>query len=50
MPVTIRKLPNRNRFRVYHGGKMSAKATTLEKALAQERLLGAVAKKKKGIR
>jgi hypothetical protein len=42
MPVKVRKLPGRNKFRVSHGGKISAKATTLEKALKQEKLLNAV--------
>jgi len=44
MPYTIRKLPNKNKFRVYRffGTKKSevvAKETTLKKAKAQVRLL-----------
>ena len=36
MPVKIRKV---NGYRVTHGGKVSAKKTTLKKAQAQKRLL-----------
>jgi len=44
MPYTIKKLPNKNKFRVYRffGTKKSevvAKETTLKKAKAQVRLL-----------
>ena len=39
MPVHIRKV---NGFRVTHGGKVSAKSTTKEKAESQARLLRAV--------
>ena len=39
MPVTIRKLPNKNKWRVYNKGKIVAKATTKTKAEKQARLL-----------
>jgi hypothetical protein len=42
MPVHVRKLPRKNLYRVSHKGIISAKGTTLQKALAQERLLNAV--------
>ena len=39
MPVKIKKVDG---YRVSHGGKVSAKETTLKKAKAQKRLLDAV--------
>jgi len=39
MPGKIRKLPNKNKWRVYWGGKVRAFGTTREKAEAQLRLL-----------
>lgn len=38
-PVTIRKLPNKNEWRVYDGKKVVAKSTTKSKAEKQARLL-----------
>lgn len=38
MPVHIERLPD-GKYMVSHGGKVSAKATTLKKALAQKRLI-----------
>jgi len=40
MPVKIKKTDGK--YRVTHGGKTSAKATSLKKAKAQERILNAV--------
>ena len=42
MPVKVKKLKS-GKYRVSHGGKVSAKATSKEKAEAQEILLRAVA-------
>ena len=42
MPAKIRKLPNSNKVRVWWGGKVVAKETTISKAKAQIRLLGGV--------
>ena len=42
MPVKVKKLKS-GKFRVSYGGKVSAKATSKEKAEAQEILLRAVA-------
>ena len=39
VPGKIRKLPNKNKYRVYWGGKVAAKATSKKKAEAQLRLL-----------
>jgi hypothetical protein len=39
MPIKIRKLPNKNKYRVYDGGRIAAKETTKGKAEAQARLL-----------
>jgi hypothetical protein len=41
MPYSIRKLPNKNLYRVrqMNSGKIAAKGTTLKKAQAQVRLL-----------
>jgi hypothetical protein len=49
MPVKIRKLPLKNRYKVYDPktGRTHAKGTTLTKAKAQKRLLDQIAKKKK---
>tara|TARA_R110000824_G_scaffold51503_3_gene143647 strand:+ start:565 stop:717 length:153 start_codon:yes stop_codon:yes gene_type:complete len=49
MPYTIRKLPNKNlyRVRVKRTGKIIAKATTLKKAKAQIRYLNYMEGKKK---
>lgn len=41
-PVKVRKLPGKRKYRVTHGGKVSAVATTKKKAEAQKRLLQAV--------
>jgi hypothetical protein len=38
-PTKIRKLPGQNKYRVYNGGKVTAKATTRRNARAQVRLL-----------
>lgn len=43
MPVTMRKLPHKNKYRVYDKGKVVAKATTKEKAEKQVRLLRGIA-------
>ncbi len=43
MPVSIRKLPNKNKYRVKHGNIVSAKATSKAKAGSQARLLQGVA-------
>lgn len=54
MPVHVTKITkgkNKGKYRVTHGGKASAKATSKNKAKKQERLLNAVAhgwKPKKG--
>jgi len=49
MPVKVRKLPNKNRYKVYDPktGRIHAKSTTLKKAKAQKRLLDQIVKKKK---
>lgn len=39
MPARMRKLPNKNRYRVYDGNKITAFNTTEKKAKAQVRLL-----------
>jgi len=39
MPIKIRKLPNKNKYRVYDGDRVVARETTKEKAEAQSRLL-----------
>lgn len=39
MPGKMRKLPNRNKWRVYWGGKVTAKATSKKNAERQLRLL-----------
>jgi len=39
MPVTMRKLPHKNRYRVRNAGRIVAKSTTKPKAEAQVRLL-----------
>ena len=39
MPGKIGKLPRKNRWRVYWGGKVTAFSTTKKKAEAQLRLL-----------
>ena len=39
MPVRIRKLPKKNKYRVYDGDKVVAKETTKENAERQKRLL-----------
>ena len=39
MPVTMRKLPGKMKYRVYDGKKVAAKSTTKKKAEAQVRLL-----------
>ncbi len=43
MPVRIRKLPNKNKWRVYNGKDIVAKGTTKEKAEKQARLLRGLA-------
>lgn len=43
MPVIVRKLPKKNKYRVTHSGKISAFATTKEKAEAQSRLIRGIA-------
>ena len=43
MPVKIRKLPNKNLYRVYDGDRIAAKATTKRKAEKQARLLRGLA-------
>jgi hypothetical protein len=42
MPITIRKLRNKNRWRVRDNGKIVAKSTSKKKAMAQVRLLRGV--------
>lgn len=42
MPVSVRKLPGSNNYRVSTPKGIHAKGTTKEKAMAQERLLNAV--------
>jgi hypothetical protein len=42
MPVKVRKLPGKSKWRVTHGGKVSAKATSKTKAEKQARLLRGV--------
>lgn len=39
MPIKIRKLPGKNKFRVYEGSHISAKGTSWTKALKQRNLL-----------
>ena len=43
MPVKIRKLPNKNLYRVYDGDKVVAKGTTKRKVERQARLLRGLA-------
>ncbi len=43
MPATMRKLPGKNKWRVTHNGKISAKETSKENAEKQVRLLNGVA-------
>lgn len=43
MPVTVRKLPGKNKWRVYDKGKVTAEHTSKRKAMAQARLLRGVA-------
>jgi len=43
MPVKMRKLPNKNKWRVYEGDKVVAKGTTKKKAEKQVRLLRGIA-------
>jgi hypothetical protein len=49
MPVKVRKLPNKNRYKVYDPktGRIHAKSTSFAKATAQKRLLDRIAKSKK---
>ena len=49
MPYVIRKLPNKERFRVFNKstGKVYAKATTKKRALRQIRLLHMIDSRKK---
>ncbi len=42
-PVKIRKLPNKNKYRVYDGKRIVAKSTTKKKAESQSRLLRGIA-------
>lgn len=42
MPVRIRKVPNKQCWRVYDGDRVAAKCTTRKKAEAQARLLRGV--------
>jgi hypothetical protein len=42
MPIKVRKLPNKSKWRVSHGGKVSAKSTSKTKAEKQARLLRGV--------
>lgn len=44
MPYSIRKIPNKNCYQVKNieTGKIHAKCTTREKAIAQEKLLRAI--------
>ena len=48
MPIVIRKLPNKDLYRVYNKitKEIHSKGTTLEKAMAQKRLLDSLDKKK----
>ena len=39
MPVRIRKLPSKNKYRVYDGNEIAAYGTSKKKAEAQARLL-----------
>lgn len=39
MPTTMRKLPNKKKYRVWNDGKVVAKSTSKKKAKAQVRLL-----------
>lgn len=48
MPYTIRKLPNRRLYTVKGPGRTFAKATTLQRAKAQVRLLYMIDRKKMG--
>ena len=41
MPAHMRKLPRKNRWRVYDGKRVTARNTTKKKAEAQVRLLNA---------
>ncbi len=43
MPVQMRKLPSKNKWRVYDGAKIVAKETSRKKAEAQVRLLRGLA-------
>lgn len=43
MPVKIRKLPNKNRWRVYDGKRVVAKSTSKKNAEKQARLLRGLA-------
>lgn len=43
MPARMRKLPNKNRYRVYDGDRVTARSTTKKKAERQIRLLRGVA-------
>lgn len=50
MPYTIRKLPNKELYRVKkYDGTILAKGTTLKKAKAQIRLLESIESKKENI-
>jgi hypothetical protein len=42
MPTKMRKLPNKNKYRVWNDGKIVAKSTSKKKAEAQVRLLHGV--------
>lgn len=43
MPYTIRKLPNKNKYRVYDSkGKILSNGSTLKNAKSQVRLLNAI--------
>jgi hypothetical protein len=41
--IKLRKLPNKNKWRVYDGNKISSKGTTKVKAEKQARLLRGIA-------
>lgn len=43
MPVSMRKLPGQNKWRVYDGDRIVAKGTTKTKAEKQMRLLNGLA-------
>ena len=43
MPVRIRKLPNKNKWRVYDGKRIAAKSTSKKNATKQAKLLRGVA-------